>query len=256
MIKSLLTIAMLNLLTVPFNAQQHDDKIFHYSSMDAMRNGVYTGDITVKDAKQKGNFGLGTYNLLDGELIALDGNIYRIASDGSVETADLKRLIPFGSFTFFKKEQSIELQGVRNIADLQKKLIELLPSPNRFYAVKIEASFRSISLGGAEKVNEKDTRGIAYFMKSRPVYQKENVKGTLIGFYNPPYAGGLDLTPFHFHFLSDDKSVGGHLIEGIPSDLKITVELDEKNAYEVILPNSNEAGYQRKWSSSEAKAQY
>ncbi|PIF45538.1 acetolactate decarboxylase [Chryseobacterium sp. 52] len=255
--KLVLSISLLTFLSVSLNAQQqNDDKIFHYSSMDAMRNGVYTGDITVKELKQKGDLGLGTYNFLDGELIALDGTIYRIATDGSVEVAAPERKVPFGSFTFFKKDKSVVLKGIKTFADLQQKLLKLLPSRNRFYAIKIEISFSSITLGGAVKVDEKDTTGIASFMKTRPLYKKQNNKGTIVGFYNPPYAGGLDLSPFHFHFLSDDKTAGGHLIEGIFSDSEVTVQLDEKNTYEVLLPDGNNEGYERSWKSSEANAQY
>ncbi|SHF84388.1 acetolactate decarboxylase [Chryseobacterium sp. OV279] len=256
MTKTLLSITLLFILSVSLHSQGIEDKIYHYSSMDAMRNGVYTGDITVKELKQKGDFGLGTYNFLDGELIALDGKIYRIATDGSVEVADIKRKVPFGSFTFFKKDKLVTLEQIKTIDDLLKKLPELLPSRNRFYAIKIEATFSSLTLGGAIKVDEKDTTGIATFMKTRPLYKKQNIRGIIIGFYNPGYAGGLDLSPFHFHFISDDKKAGGHMIEGNFSDAKITIQIDEKNAYEVILPNTNDVGYQRTWTSSQAKAQY
>ncbi|MCT2560381.1 acetolactate decarboxylase [Chryseobacterium herbae] len=254
--KSLPGIILFTILSVSLHAQQTEDKIYHYSSMDAMRNGVYTGDITVKELKQKGDFGLGTYNFLDGELIALDGNIYRIATNGSVELANEKRKVPFGSFTFFRKDKSLTLEQIKTVEDLLQKLPEILPSRNRFYAIKIEATFSSLTLGGAVKVDEEDTTGIAAFMKTRPLYKKQNIKGTLVGFYNPGYAGGLDLSPFHFHFLSEDKTAGGHLLDGTFSETKITVQLDEKNVYEIILPNTNDAGYQRTWTSSEAKAQY
>lgn len=253
---SLTGITLFSILSVSLHAQRAEDKIYHYSSMDAMRNGVYTGDLSVKELKQKGDFGLGTYNFLDGELIALDGKIYRIATNGSVEVADEKRKVPFGSFTFFKKDKSVTLEQIKTVDDLLKKLPEFLPSRNRFYAIRIDAAFSYLTLGGAVKVDEKDTTGIAAFMKTRPLYKKQNIKGTLVGFYNPGYAGGLDLSPFHFHFISDDKKAGGHVIEGTFSNAKITVQLDEKNAYEIILPASNNAGYQRIWTSSETKAQY
>ena len=256
MIKKLFNTIVVTALFTFLKAQQPVDKIFHYSSMDAMRNGVYTGDLTVQDLKKKGDFGLGTYNLLDGELIALDGNVYRIASDGSVEITDNKRLVPFGSFTFFKKDHLITLENIQTTDMLIKKLLEVLPSSNRFYAVKIETTFMNLTLGGAEKVHEKDTTGIAVLMKTRPLYKKQNIKGTLTGFYNPSYIGGLDLSPFHFHFLSEDKRVGGHLMEGTFDSAKITVQLDEKNAYELILPGKSNDGYQRQRKSSEPSAQY
>ncbi|NIF07260.1 acetolactate decarboxylase [Chryseobacterium sp. Tr-659] len=238
------------------SAQENKDGIFHYSSMDAMRNGVYTGNLTVKDVKKKGDFGLGTYNFLDGELVMLDGSVYRIVSDGSVEIADHKREIPFGSFTFFKKEHSEELRNVKTVEELMKNIREILPSSNRFYAIKIEAVFKELTLGGAIKVNEEDRTGIADLMKTRPLYINQNIKGTLVGFYSPSYVGGLDLSPFHFHFISEDRKVGGHLVEGTFAFSKFTVQLDEKNTYEVMLPNNDNKGYRSKWESSGANSQY
>ncbi|KMQ61386.1 alpha-acetolactate decarboxylase [Chryseobacterium angstadtii] len=254
--KAIFSLKITALLSASLHAQQTEDKIYHYSSMDALRNGVYTGDITVKELKEKSDFGLGTYNFLDGELIQLDGQLFRVATDGSVETASEKRQVPFGSFTFFRKDQSIMAEQIKTVAELQQKLVHLLPSRNRFYAIKIEAGFENLTLGGAVKVSEKDTTGIATFMKTRPQYKKQNIRGTLVGFYSPPYVGGLDLSPFHFHFISDDKTAGGHLIDGTFSDTKITIQLDEKSNYEVILPHTNNEGYQRNWKTSEAKAQY
>lgn len=255
MIKTILPFSLLTLASVSFNAQQ-TDKVFHYSTMDGLRNGVYIGDLTVKELKKKSDFGLGTYNFLDGELVALDGKIYRIATDGSVAETDENRKVPFGSFTFFKKDQSMVLDHIKNVEELQQKILEILPSRNRFYAIKIKADFSTLTLGGAVKTDEKDTTGIAVFMKTRPLYKKQNIKGTFVGFYSPAYVGGLDLSPFHFHFLSEDKTVGGHMIEGNFSNTKIIVELDEKNVFEVQLPDNHNEGYQRNWTSSETKAQY
>ncbi|WP_080778907.1 acetolactate decarboxylase [Chryseobacterium phocaeense] len=255
MIKRLLYISLISLISGSLTAQKAD-KISHYSTMDALRNGVYTGDLTVKELKTKGNFGLGTYNFLDGELIALDGKIYRVATDGTVQEADEDRKIPFGSFTFFRKDQSVVLDNIKNVEDLQQKILAALPSRNRFYAIKIEAEFSSLILGGAVKVDAKDTTGIAVFMKTRPIYKKQAVSGTFVGFYSPGYVGGMDLSPFHFHFLSKDRKTGGHLIDGIFSASKITVQLDEKNVFEVQLPDSHNEGYRRNWESSGSKAQY
>ncbi|RQO31116.1 acetolactate decarboxylase [Taibaiella sp. KBW10] len=254
--RAIIGATILILAATPLKAQQKADKIFHYSTMDAMRNGVYTGGLSVKEAKQKGDFGLGTFHLLDGELIALNGTIYRVATDGTVAIASDQRSIPFGSFTFFKADHTIILKDINTIDDLQKELLNHLPSKNRFYALKIEATFNNISLGGAIKTHESDTTGIAAFMKNRPVYTKSNVRGTIVGFYNPPYISGIDLSPFHFHFLSTDKNFGGHLMNGKLSSATITVYADEKDSYELALPNTDNAGYRRHWKTSETTATY
>ncbi|CAA9200896.1 Alpha-acetolactate decarboxylase [Flavobacterium collinsii] len=224
--------------------------------MDAMRNSVYKGDFTIKRLKENENFGLGTFNDLDGELILLDGKVYRVAADGIVPEASSDRRIPFCSSAFFRKGKTIEVEGEKAVNNLQFSILQFLPSSNRFYAIKIKASFYDLTLGGVEKVLCQNPADIAVLMKERPIYKKHNIKGTIIGFYSPPYLGGTGLSPFHFHFFSDDKKNGSHLLDGNFSSVKISIELDEKKACEIVLPNSSNLGYQRKWKSSESKSQY
>lgn len=252
-----LFIALIILSIATKSMGQQPDKIVHYSAMEAMRNGVYTGDVNVQQLSHKGDFGLGTYHLLDGELVALDGTYYRVAANGSVTKADPAITVPFGSFTFFKSDQTFTLKGIKDVAALQAAIIKKLPSANRFYAIKVTATFDSIILGGAEKLQESDTTGIAHLMKTRPVYKKQKARGTIVGFYNPPYIGGLDLSPLHLHFIADDKTFGGHLISGhLSAGATITVSIDEKDTYEIILPGKSNKGYRRKWKTSGAQSAY
>ncbi|MCV9933588.1 acetolactate decarboxylase [Flavobacterium sp. LS1R47] len=240
--KKLATISSI-ITTISFlavNGQVQEEKpIFHYSVMDAMRNGVYIGDLSIKSLGAKGSFGLGTYNHLDGEIIALDGVFYRIASNGHVSKAEYKREVPFAAVTFFRADKKYEMSGIKNIEMLQKEIMSKLPSANTPYAIRIETVFESIVVGGANKLEEMNTTGLAELMKTRPLYKKEHVSGTMVGFYNPPTFASIDLSPFHFHFISDDKTFGGHLVSGELSSVKIKISIDEKPGYEVLLPKQN-----------------
>lgn len=250
-----LVVGMITLLAPALSAQTKNDKIYHYSTMDAMRNSIYTGDISVKEIKLLGDFGLGTFNNLDGEMIVLDGKVYRILTDGTIEQADDKRLSPFLSVTHFQSEMFINLGNVRDFTQLQEQILHHLPSQNRFYAVKIDVMFEDVTVGGATKVGADESKGIAELMKSRPIYRKENVKGTIVGFFSPSYVGGIDLSPFHFHFISDDRTFGGHLIKGRLIYQPIKVYFDSKSNYEVILPKDN-IKYNKIWKTSDSKSQY
>ncbi|WP_052259488.1 acetolactate decarboxylase [Flavobacterium sp. KMS] len=259
MSKKLTTIASL-ITTASFlvvNGQVQEEKpIFHYSAMDAMRNGVYIGDLSIKSLAAKGSFGLGTYNHLDGEMIALDGIFYRIASDGRVTKAEVEREVPFASVAFFRADKEFEVSGIKNIEMLQKEIISKLPSANKPYALRIECVFESIVVGGANKLEDWDTTGLAELMKTRPLYKKGNISGTLVGFYNPPSFAAIDLSPFHFHFISNDKTYGGHLVSGELSSVKIKISIDEKSGYEILLPKQNKT-FDKPWpQQSNAKSSY
>jgi acetolactate decarboxylase len=232
---------------IPVKAQVKEEKpLFHYSVMDAMRNGVYSGELTIGELAKKGNFGIGTYNYLDGEMIALDGIFYRVDASGEVGAATNSRRIPFGSVAFFKADMQFELTHIKDIEELQNEVIKRLPSTNKPYAVRIECEFETITVGGARRLDENDTTGLAELMKTRPLYPREHISGTMVGFYNPPYFSAIDLSPFHFHFISRDHKYGGHLISGKLGTVTIKVSIDEKPGYEVILPQQNKV-FNKPW---------
>lgn len=228
---------------------QPDDQIFHYSVMDAMRNGVYRGELTVKDLAKVGDVGLGTFNNLDGELIGLDGVFYRVAPDGRVLEAEPDRKIPFGAFAFFKEDVRLKLKVSGNFEEVQKQLVAALPSRNQLYAVRITGTFDEIQAGGATKVAEDDRSPIADLMKTRPIYTGKQMKGTIVGFYSPPYVGGIDLSPFHLHFLSDDKSLGGHIVAMSLRDAELEVVLDQKKGLDIELPHAAQ-DFVRPWAAT------
>lgn len=216
-------------------SETRHDALFHYSVMDAMRNGVYTGELSIKALRQKGDFGLGTFNQLDGELIALDGRFYRVAADGTLAEAEQKRLVPFASLAFFTADQKLELAFNGDFEAMQQLLQQRLPSPNQVYAIKIECTFKEITVGGANELAENDTTGIADLMQTRPLYHAKDIKGTIVGFYHPSYLNGIDLSPFHFHFISSNHQFGGHLVAGKLANATLKISLDAKAAYELKL---------------------
>lgn len=217
-----------------------DDEIFHYSVMEAMRNGVYRGAVTVGQLKRVGDFGIGTYNDLDGELVGLDGVFYRVAPDGKVAPAGADRKIPFGAFAFFKSDANAVLKTSGGFEDLQRDTLNVLPSRNHLFAVRLSGTFDEVVAGGANKLAENDRTPIANLMKTRPQYSARNVKGTVVGFYNPPFVGGVDLSPFHLHFISEDRSFGGHIISMRLSGADLHLSLDAKTGMDVELPHERE----------------
>ena len=50
--------------------------------VNALVEGLYWEDTTIADILARGDFGLGTFNDLDGEMVVLDGQVYQLRSDG------------------------------------------------------------------------------------------------------------------------------------------------------------------------------
>ena len=66
------------------HAEHEPHVLFQASTIGALLDGAYEGDVTFAELAEHGDLGLGTLNGLDGEMIALDGRFFRADVDGRV----------------------------------------------------------------------------------------------------------------------------------------------------------------------------
>lgn len=236
--------------------KSQEERIWHYSMIDAMRRGIYEGTHTVKELKTHGDFGLGTFNHLNGELIALDGIIYRIPPNGKVEVASENLKSPFTSLTYFNADVEKTLSFTGSFEELQSKVQEMLTTQNLPYAIKIEGIWAEITVGGADPVSPDDNTELATLMKVRPQYKAKNIKGTMVGYFTPSLLSNVDLSPFHFHFISDDRKFAGHLMSGHLVNTEINIYLNEKSGYDIELLRENNRFRELKFEEREASSVY
>jgi len=69
----------------------------------------------------------------------------------------------------------------------------------------------------------------------QPVFDHRDIDGTLVGFRFPDYTRGLNVPGYHLHFLSHDRSVGGH-VTGF-STRRARIEIDVTSQFHMALPN-------------------
>ena len=82
-------------------------EIFQTSTMAALLDGVYEGNVSIRDLLIHGDFGLGTFNSLDGEMLVLESVCYQLRSDGSAAIADLDEQTPFAAVTWFHPDHTM-----------------------------------------------------------------------------------------------------------------------------------------------------
>jgi len=63
-------------------------RIYLCAPVNALVEGIYKENIPLAEIKKHGDFGLGTFNGLDGEMVMLDGHVYQITSGGRVAVID------------------------------------------------------------------------------------------------------------------------------------------------------------------------
>ena len=77
-------------------------ELYQTSLMSALMAGLYEGEMTYGEIRNHGDFGLGTFNDLDGEMVGFDGTFYQLRSDGSVRPVTADQKTPFAVVTFFQ----------------------------------------------------------------------------------------------------------------------------------------------------------
>lgn len=186
--------------------------IFQNSLMTALLDGIYDGELTIGDILSKGNFGLGTFDALDGEMLILDGVCHQLTSDGKARVADLDQRTPFTVVTNFvpRLRQNAPRGMVR--ADLSRFIDAMEPSANYFHAVKITGRFSEVVVRTVTK-QEKPYPPMSEAVSEDAEHRFTDVEGVIGGFRTPAYAKGIGVPGCHVHFVNDERTSGGHVLD-------------------------------------------
>ena len=217
------------------DAAIHKDTLAQVSTIDALLTGIYDGEMTVNDLKKYGDFGLGTFNGLDGEMLAVDGRFYQITSDGKAKQPDTGLKTPFAAVTFFETDQRVDLKPGANFEVFKKQMDNVIPTPNIFYAIRIEGVFRSVKTRSVPK-QSKPYKLLKEVVNAQPIFNFEDVKGTMVGFRCPPYVKSINVPGYHLHFLTEDGTAGGHVLEFTVKEAVLNI--DETSRFSLMLPQS------------------
>ena len=187
------------------------ETLSQFSTIDAVMQGIYDGPATFAEVKRHGDFGIGTVNRLDGEMLGLDGVFYQVRADGKVHVIPDSMKTSFAPVSFFTGKHHARIPNLSSFSALQKWLDGHLGSRNFFWSVRIHGEFPVIKVRSISQ-QQHHYRPLAEVAKSERVFEYRNITGTLLGFRCPPYIKGMNVPGYHFHFLSDDKSQGGHVL--------------------------------------------
>ncbi len=213
------------------------DTIFQTSTIYALMEGAYDGDVTVAQLKKHGDLGIGTFNSLDGEMIMLDGKVYQAVSDGTINDCSSDMLTPFASVTFFEPEKSTMLIGRLDFKYLTAFVESMMPTKNLPCAVRITGQFSYVRTRAVPRQSRPYPR-LPEVTEHQPEFELKNVTGTIVGFYLPAYVGGINVPGWHLHFITDDRLAGGHLLEFEASTLNI--EMDMCDSVFLSLPTTGD----------------
>ncbi len=181
----------------------------------ALNQGCYEGVTEVSELKRHGDTGIGIFEDVDGEMIMLGGKVYKALGDGHVKEVSDSEAVCFSDVTFFDADGTIELTGVKDINTLKQQLEKTVSEKgkNLFYTVKFSATFSKVKVR-TEIKQEQPYKPLSEVLKTaKREFEYENIKGTVVGLRCPDYLDGLNSPGWHFHFISNDRIQGGHVLD-------------------------------------------
>jgi len=185
--------------------------LFQTSTIEALLEGNYDGDVSFAELEGRGDFGLGTLDALDGEMVALDGGFFQIRSDGRVYEIDGRTRTPFAVVTFFEPGPPQALPGPLDLAGLCARVDGLVGESSGCCAVRVDGSFGRVKTRSVPR-QRKPYPPLAEVVEDQPTFELSDVRGSLVGFRFPDRSDGLNVPGYHFHFITDDRGAGGHVL--------------------------------------------
>jgi acetolactate decarboxylase len=227
-ISSLVTAALAQYLAKPVHT------VFQVSTSGALVAGVYDREVSVQTILEHGNFGLGTFANLDGEMVVVDGRVYQIQGTGQVTEAARDAGAPFAVVAWFDADTDVSIPSVASFRDLEACCDRFRHSGNIFYALRLDGRFKRVRTR-AVNPPQPGTR-LVDAAKAQSEFTFADVDGTLVGLWSPGFASAFSVAGYHFHFLSADRQHGGHLLDLQADTLQLKVEA--LTSFHLALPET------------------
>ncbi|MBP7651850.1 acetolactate decarboxylase [Candidatus Dependentiae bacterium] len=212
------------------------DVLCQISTIYTLLQGEYDGLIEIRELLKNGNTGIGTFHKLDGEMIMLDGIVYQVKYNGYAVIPDSNITTPLAVTTNFNSDKKIDIANKTDFNGLSALITKNLPSSNIFYMTKITGNFEYIKTRSVPE-QDKPYRPLTEVVKEQSVYEFRNLKGTIVAVYFPEYMKEINMSGFHYHFIDESRSKGGHVLDFVITSGKI--EIDYITNFKMILPTTN-----------------
>ncbi|MGT2932872.1 acetolactate decarboxylase [Streptococcus catagoni] len=212
--------------------------LFQHNTLASLMAGLYKGTVSIEDLLKHGDLGIGTLDYIDGELIILDGKAYQaraLKDQVQVLEVDPKELVPYAAIVSHRVDSSFRIDQAISDSNLKEKLLTYFKSKNLFQSIKITGKFENMHVRMIPK--SQAGKSFAEIASQQPEFTEATVCGTLVGFWTPELFHGVSVAGYHLHFLSEDHSFGGHvmdfrLVEG-------QVEIGQIDSLQQDFPSQN-----------------
>lgn len=193
-----------------------DNKIYQVSTLQALALGYSRAVISAGELLKEGDTGLGTYEDVNGEMIVMDGHCYRADQSGNITEVAPETGVPFAAVARLYGEQQFPLKDMQDITSVRTELtrkIEERFGLNSMHIVRIDGEFEKVDARSEASYRSHHISLKEILGQTQEAFLFENIRGSLVGVYFPDYMDGINMPGWHLHFLSEDRSKGGHVFD-------------------------------------------
>jgi acetolactate decarboxylase len=220
--------------------ERHPHVLFQASTIGALLDGAFDGDLTIAELGERGDLGLGTLNGLDGEMIVIDGGFHRADVDGRTHPIGHSERTPFAVVSRFSPTVDTRVDGPLDHAALLERIEAVAPPEAQSFAVRIDGRFELVRARSVPR-QEPPYRPLTEVVAEQSVFELTDVVGSMVGFRFPAYLGGIEVPGYHLHFIDDDRTRGGHVLDSRVAG-PLRVRIDPSDDLHVELPPGVDLG--------------
>jgi acetolactate decarboxylase len=211
------------------------ETLFQVAAFEPFADGEYAGITTFGELAKHGDFGLGTLVGLDGEMVAINGVFYQVPISGVPRQTASTEETPFALVTFFEADQTLHVADPLNYSELKTYIDQNISPEKAMYAIKVHGTYDYAKVRSVPKQTEPYPI-LTAVIENQVVFPLNDVTGTIAGFRLPSYMSEINVVGYHCHFITDDETAGGHVLDCIIRDA--TIEIDYTYEYELVLPEN------------------
>jgi acetolactate decarboxylase len=213
----------------------NQDTLVQISTYDYFAAGNLDGIVPLTQLHQYGDYGLGTFDKTDGEMVIVDSTIYQVPTTGKPQEPNPNLTTPFAVLAFWQPSPKIPVKADSTLSQLTAQLDQAAPNQNVFVVIRVEGTFKTLKLRSVP-TQTAPYPNLADIVTHQITFDMTNISGTLVGVRSPAFAKGLNAVGYHFHFISADHQAGGHVLDLTTGEASLQVNL--KSVWKLILPTA------------------
>ena len=141
---------------------------------------------------ERGDFGIGTFNALDGEMIVNEGVVYQFRAGGHAGAVLSDLRTPFACVTYFEPETRLVIDAAQDKKEFETLVDDLIGNHNLFVAVRFIGTFDEIETRTVFSQHP-PYPPMLDVVRQQPTQKFAATRGTMLGFRTPDYMQGISV---------------------------------------------------------------